>query len=268
LYSNIAAFITFNPNIPLFTTQPALKRIVHIAIDRAIREVIMSPVVERSVTIASITSREMISKDFALEGSDEKMRKAAHLMAQSLAGNLAAVSTREPLRVSMIAHLKSLLLQNGFSDQAVPEQIVFVIVSDNLDLACSVMEKTAAEKSITEIDESLSAAYLSRRKHRERSTQPFYDMAVFGASRYPSLLPESLRLRVGGLSPQQVYISFLNTSQFYSNSLCVQMRVYEDFISRAISPSAGVYYFVTASSSGLMLLRFGTNAAAATIGAS
>jgi CCR4-NOT transcription complex subunit 1 len=38
-YSNIAAFITFNPNIPLFNSQPALKRIVHVAMDRAIREV-------------------------------------------------------------------------------------------------------------------------------------------------------------------------------------------------------------------------------------
>jgi CCR4-NOT transcription complex subunit 1 len=97
MYSNIAAFITFNPNIPLFNSQPALKRIVHIAIDRAIREVvplffvintqkIMSPVVERSVTIATIASRELVIKDFALEANEEKMRKAAHLMVQSLAG--------------------------------------------------------------------------------------------------------------------------------------------------------------------------------------
>ena len=48
-----------------------------------------------------------------------------------------------------------------------PEQIVYITVSDNLDLGCSIMEKTAAEKSIAEIDESLGPAYLTRRKHRE-----------------------------------------------------------------------------------------------------
>jgi CCR4-NOT transcription complex subunit 1 len=49
----------------------------------------------------------------------------------------------------------------------VSEQVVYVIVADNLDLACSVMEKAAAEKAIPDIDESLAAAYISRRKHRE-----------------------------------------------------------------------------------------------------
>lgn len=42
--------------------------------------------VERSVAIATIASRELVLKDFALEGNDEKMRKAAHLMVQSLSG--------------------------------------------------------------------------------------------------------------------------------------------------------------------------------------
>jgi CCR4-NOT transcription complex subunit 1 len=128
---------------------------------------VTSPVVERSVAIATIASRELVLKDFALEGNDEKMRKAAHLMVQSLSGSLAAVSTREPLRVSIIAHIKNLLLQNGFTEQSVPEQAIYVVVADNLELACSIMEKTAAEKSTGEVDDALSQAYLVRRKHRE-----------------------------------------------------------------------------------------------------
>ena len=39
-YSNISTFLSFNSNIPLFNSQPALKRIVQIAIERAIREVV------------------------------------------------------------------------------------------------------------------------------------------------------------------------------------------------------------------------------------
>ena len=76
--------------------------------DRAIRE-ILSPVVERSVTIACITTREIVMKDFAMEPDEQKMRKAAHLMVQNLAGSLALVTCKEPLRVSMNNHLRSLL---------------------------------------------------------------------------------------------------------------------------------------------------------------
>ncbi|KNC97024.1 CCR4-NOT core subunit CDC39 [Spizellomyces punctatus DAOM BR117] len=218
---NLAAFITFNPNLPIFTAQPSLKRIVHIAIDRAIREII-SPVVERSVTIAGIATREIVIKDFALEPDENKMRKAAHLMVSNLAGSLAAVSSREPLRVSMMSHLRSLLVQNGFTEQTMPEQAVYIIVADNLDLACSVLEKAAAEKALPDIDEALATSFVNRRKHRERSNQPYYDMAVYAASRYPSTLPEPLRLKIGGLNVQQ-------------------FRVYEDFsrVSRQMSPTPG-----------------------------
>ncbi|TPX41510.1 hypothetical protein SeLEV6574_g06049 [Synchytrium endobioticum] len=206
---NLAAELIINPNLPLFATQPGLKRFIHIAIERAIREIIV-PVVERSVTIAAIATKELIIKDFALEPNEEKMRKAAHLMVQSLAGSLAAVTCREPLRLSMVANTKGLLLQNGFTEQTLPEQAIFVIVNDNMDLACSIIERTAAEKALPEVDEGLRESYIGRRKHRERTGAPYYDMSVYAASRYPSTLPETLRLKAGGLTMQQ-------------------LRVYEDF---------------------------------------
>lgn len=84
-FANLASYIVFSPQVTIFTQQPALKRLVHIAISRAIQEII-GPVVERSVTIAAISTRELIVKDFALESDETKMRKAAHLMAQNLAG--------------------------------------------------------------------------------------------------------------------------------------------------------------------------------------
>jgi CCR4-NOT transcription complex subunit 1 len=208
----LASFIVFNPSITLFNTQPSLKRIVHIAIDRSIRDAIQSPVLERSVSIAVVATREVVIKDFALEQNEEKMRKAAQYMVQSLAGNLASVSSRETLKVSMISNLRSLLVGNGFTEQTVPEQIIFIIVSDNLDLACSVMEKAAAEKSIPEIDDSLANSFMNRRKHREQRTgQPFYDPLAYASSHYLAMLPESLRMKPSGLTS-------------------LQMRVYEDFM--------------------------------------
>jgi CCR4-NOT transcription complex subunit 1 len=235
-YANLANFITFNPNISIFNTRPALKRIVQIAIDRSIREVILSPVVERSVTIAVIATRELTIKDFALEPNEDKMRKAAQSMVQSLSGSLASVSSREPLRISMISNMKNLLLQNGFTEQTVPEQVVYVIVSDNLDLACSFMEKAAAEKSVQEIDESLAVAYSNRKKHREKSTQPYYDLSVYAASRYPSALPDQLRLRPGGLTAQQmmVYEDFTRVQHPLNDGS-------EKILMRETEPSQAVY---------------------------
>ncbi|KAF9185667.1 hypothetical protein BGZ51_002497 [Haplosporangium sp. Z 767] len=205
---NLAAFVTFNPPA-FYNERPALKRLVHIAIDRAVREIV-APVVDRSVTIAGISTREMIIKDFAMEPNEEKMRKAAHLMVQNLAGSLALVTCKEPLRVSMANIIRTLFLQNGFTDQNMPEQSILMTVSDNLELACSVIEKAAMEKAIPEIEESLANAFNNRKKHRERTGQPYYDMATYQSSRYPASLPEPLRLKPTGLSPQQ-------------------LRVYEDF---------------------------------------
>jgi len=63
---NLAMYVVINPSLTIFNQQPQLKRIVPLAVDRAIREIIQ-PVVERSVTIACITAKELIIKDFALE---------------------------------------------------------------------------------------------------------------------------------------------------------------------------------------------------------
>ncbi|KAF9948497.1 hypothetical protein BGZ72_009597 [Mortierella alpina] len=208
LVPNLAAFVTFNPP-SFFNERLALKRLVHLAIDRAVREIV-APVVDRSVSIAGISTREMIMKDFAMEPNEEKMRKAAHLMAQNLAGSLALVTCKEPLRVSMANIIRTLFLQNGFTDQSMPEQAILMTVNDNLDLACSVIEKAAMEKSIPEIEDSLASAFSIRKKYRERTGQPYYDMATYQSSRYPASLPEPLRLKPTGLSLQQ-------------------LRVYEDF---------------------------------------
>ncbi|KAF9934028.1 hypothetical protein BGZ67_004046 [Mortierella alpina] len=49
--------------------------------------------------------------------------------------------------------IRTLFLQNGLRDQTLPEQSILMTVNDNLELACSVIEKTAMEKAIPEIEE-------------------------------------------------------------------------------------------------------------------
>ncbi|GAA5831623.1 hypothetical protein JCM11251_000773 [Rhodosporidiobolus azoricus] len=223
---NLPTHVVFNAQLPMFATNPALKRLICVAIDRAIREII-APVVERSVTIAGISTRELTMKDFAMEGDESKMAGAAHLMVQNLAGSLALVTCKEPLRLSMVTHARTLLLQNGFTDESLPEQAILLIVAENLDLACSVVEKVAMEKAVLEVDEGLAPAYVSRRSHRERSREAFWDTAAMAASHYSGMLPDPLRLKLGGLSPSQ-------------------LQVYEDFARLRVLPPAdgrnGVVY--------------------------
>lgn len=71
---------------------------------------------ERSVTIAGISTRELVAKDFATEPSDDKLRKAGHLMAQKLAGSLALVTCKEPLRSNLGTHLRQHLAEHGFAE--------------------------------------------------------------------------------------------------------------------------------------------------------
>ena len=58
---NLAAYVTVNPSLQFFAANPAQRRMVALAVDRAIREIIQ-PVVERSVTIASVTTKQILLK--------------------------------------------------------------------------------------------------------------------------------------------------------------------------------------------------------------
>ena len=152
---------------------PTVKRIIIAAIERTAHEII-GPVVERSVTIATIATSQLIQKDFATEPDENKLRTAAVGMSQRLAGHLALVTCKEPMRLSMVNNIRNLLSQNGYSEAAVSEQAVTMIVNDNLDYVCQTVETAAERGAVPGVDDSLQGAYGIRKRHREtRSTQPF-----------------------------------------------------------------------------------------------
>ena len=169
LIAQLPGQLLFNPAYPMFQSTTALKRIVHLSIDRALREII-NPVVERSVTIAGISSRDLLMKDFGMESDDGKLRQAAHLMVSKLAGSLALVTCKEPLRTSMLNNIRTMMLQSGFSEDTLPEQAIIGTVQDNLDVACNIIKTAAQEKAVKDIDVNLTPAYAARRKHREVSS--------------------------------------------------------------------------------------------------
>ena len=207
---NLASYITISAQIASGPSGAAMRRVAPVAVDRAIREIIQ-PVVERSVTIACITTRDLVAKDFATEPEESRMRKAAQLMVSNLAGSLALVTCKEPLRVSIAKHLRALLQQQpgSFSGSDQHEQhAVQTCAAENLDLGCMLIEKAATEKAIRDIDEALAPALNARQKRFEQG-RGYSDMiSPFGTGegRYPAALPEALRPKATGLLAHQFFV--------------------------------------------------------------
>lgn len=209
--ASMAPHILVNQAIPLFQQQPQLKQFVQPALEQAVQEII-TPVVERSMKIACISAQKLVTKDFALEGDESKLRKAAHAMVQHLAGSLAMVTSKEPLRISITNHMRTLLMNNIATNEGKPnqqqvaliDQAVGVATFDNLELGCAFIEKTAMERSVPAIDEVLAADYQERLRFRETASdgRPFHDSKSHGPG--INLLPPQLRPKPGGLSATQL----------------------------------------------------------------
>lgn len=121
LLTKLHTYVQISPQLGVLAERLGLKRLVPVAVDRAMCEII-TPVVERSVTIACMTTYELVTKDYANDPDEGRMRSAAHLMVSSLAGSLALVTCKEPLRVSLSNQLRQMLqpsVDPGTLEQAV-----------------------------------------------------------------------------------------------------------------------------------------------------
>ncbi|KAG9318169.1 Not1-domain-containing protein [Chiua virens] len=205
ILAGLGSSVIISPQLAPLHANHSFKRAVQLAVDRSVREIIV-PVVERSVTIAGISTRELVTKDFAMESSEEKLRKAGHLMAQKLAGSLALVTCKEPLKSNLGGHLRTALVDHGFSEQVISEQVLSILVADNVEVACSAIEKAAMERAVADVDETFATSYEVRRRHRElRSGQAFWDPAA-PPSNFSVALPDPLRIKATGLQPHQVAV--------------------------------------------------------------
>jgi CCR4-NOT transcription complex subunit 1 len=202
--THVLSSVIVNPSLSYFSTNPNQRRLVAAAVERGIKEIIQSAV-DKSVSIAIATSKQLILKDFSTEGNESAMKTAAHLMVSNLTGSLVLATCKEPLRVSIGNHLRT-LLSPSISDQTIIEQIVQVCASDNLELGSSLIEKVATEKSIRDIDDALSSAYTARRRPKESSTT-FIDASVpVLPAKFSGEPFDALRLPAGGLSSSQLLL--------------------------------------------------------------
>ncbi|KAI4368425.1 hypothetical protein MLD38_016982 [Melastoma candidum] len=205
---NIGTHVVINQKLNALGLHLHFQRVVPIVMDRAIKEIV-ARIVQRSVSIATQTTKELVLKDYALESDETRVYNAAHLMVASLAGSLAHVTCKEPLRGSISSHLRSSLQGLNISTDLF-DQAVQLVTNDNLDLGCAVIEQAATEKAIQTIDSEIAQQLSLRRKHREGVSTAFFDASVF-AQGSVGVIPDALHTKTGHLSPpqQRVYEDFM-----------------------------------------------------------
>jgi CCR4-NOT transcription complex subunit 1 len=144
------------------------------AIRNAIQETI-APVVERSVTIACITAREMLVKDLAFETGEGRLRHAAHLVVKHLAGSLALVTCKEHLRHSICQNLRNFLMQaQNTVDHAVLERSVQTIARTKMLTQVVLLSKAVlSKKAIQDIDQAVNLLVEERRQRGRPQVIPF-----------------------------------------------------------------------------------------------
>ncbi|KAG8732244.1 hypothetical protein FRC11_014912 [Ceratobasidium sp. 423] len=239
IVANLGAMVVVSPAVG-YANHPGFKRAVQVAIEGAVREIIL-PVVDRSVTIASISTKELVAKDYALEADEMKIRKAAQQMVQNLAGSLALVTCKEPLKNNMALHMRQVLNEVGFSELMVPEQIILRVVSDNVDMACTAIERAAMDRAVTVIDEAFAASYELRRRHNEtRPNQPFWDPNM-PIMHYQQSLPDPLRIKPTGLvnSQTRVYDDFSQPRRVEQKRVLMPRTISYNRQDMMSGPSAG-----------------------------
>ncbi|KAK7287009.1 hypothetical protein RJT34_22414 [Clitoria ternatea] len=226
---NIGTHVIINQKLSNLGLQMHFQRAVPIAMDRAIKEIV-SGIVQRSVSIATQTTKELVLKDYAMESDETRILNAAHLMVASLAGSLAHVTCKEPLRASISSQLRT-SLQNLNIASEILEQAVQLVTNDNLDLGCAVIEQAATDKAINTIDTEIGQQLTLRRKHREGMGSTFFDANLYPQGSMGGV-PEPLRPKPGqlSLSQQRVYEDFVrlpwqNQSSQSSHSMSAAVAV-------------------------------------------
>lgn len=207
---DLETMLVFPPSSGSVANQARLRQIVQTAVQRAIMEII-APVVERSVTIATIATTNLIHKDFARESDEDRVRKSAQQMVRQLSGSLALVTCKEPLRMSMTNNIR--MAQAELPDQAFPEGAILMCVNDNLDTACSIVEKQAEDRSMPEIESHIETEIAARRQYNaEHPNESYLDP---GYNRWANCIPEPYKLSAGGLNPEQmaIYLDFARQSR-------------------------------------------------------
>ncbi|KAI0477392.1 CCR4-Not complex component, Not1-domain-containing protein [Xylariaceae sp. FL0804] len=199
---DISSMLSIPPTNEMVVNTVRLHDMVRNAVTKALHDIIQ-PVVDRSVTIAAISTQQMIHKDFATEPDEHKLRNAAINMVKATAGSLAQVTSKEPLRANITNYLRAAAQE---LPQGLPEGTIIMCVNSNLDLACTIIEKQAEERAMPDIEDMIENEIENRRRHRaQRPDQPYVEPSL---NRWSMTIPHPYKLspNPAGLNAEQLAI--------------------------------------------------------------
>lgn len=172
-----------------------LQHVLGQAVVKAIQDII-EPVVERSITIAAISASQLISKDFALEPDGQRYENSAHTAVRCLAGNLALVTCKEPLRMNITNNVRAFTNEH-FGEHVLTEGNVVMFVNDNLDPICGLIQKAAEGASVNEVDFYINSAVQARKNGN------YVEPTISSWSYH---VPDPFKPTAGGLNREQLAI--------------------------------------------------------------
>eukprot|EP01061_Rhynchopus_euleeides_P028392 TRINITY_DN4625_c3_g1_i1.p1 TRINITY_DN4625_c3_g1~~TRINITY_DN4625_c3_g1_i1.p1 ORF type:complete len:1343 (+),score=458.07 TRINITY_DN4625_c3_g1_i1:55-4029(+) len=191
------------PHLP--PTLLHLKEDLSVIMDKFANEVIISSM-DRNCTIACAATKDLVIKDYATEPDDGKLLKAAHQMVTALASHLAMVTCKETLRSKMGEMLKQVIRKD---ETKLEEGSVERVVVDNVDACVATIEKAAAERATTQVDQLLKDHLEERKEYRATNPEVFELLPKDQNVEFLRSLPEPLRPKSGVLQTlDSVYEDF------------------------------------------------------------
>lgn len=174
-----------------------LRALANQGINQAMREII-DAVIRRVIPIASITTRLLILKDFALEPDPEKLRLASQSTVKSLAGMLAQITCKDILKYQFAKSLKDLVLHTTNPtllsfDEEDKKELIETIIKENSEIGCkkiiSAVQKDAL-KTISKEDSIVEA--INKRERYQKDGTDFRDLSnMANFNKLPGLLKPS-----------------------------------------------------------------------------
>lgn len=216
----INIFSLLNSHSTQMITKQDLVSLLTQVLSMSINEIIC-PVVERAVNISLITTKELVIKDFLFDNDEKKFKVSAANCIKSLAGSLALVTCKEPLRINFNTFLKDILQNKNYDEESI-ELIANHSSSELLDIGCSYIHNYVIKKAIEKIQND--PAILNEIERRKRDK--IYDIKNETAVKC-RMLPEVIRPNPNGLTPEQfqiyenydkIYESFTKFDQTAKNS--------------------------------------------------
>ena len=169
---------------------------------------IINPVIERAVNISLVTTKELVIKDFQYESDEKKFIMACKNLIKSLAGALASVTCKEPLRMSYSKKLKDFLTEKKIDMKTQEEIAKMKNLGDLLNVGCnyifSFVQKKAAENVVQ--DETIIKE-IERRKNVDSNGNKIFNYETNQSlNKIVNKLPSVLKPNKKGLTKEQLLI--------------------------------------------------------------